>query len=244
MLKMQTIDLTFEEANEPTKESTNNTQKQHNEDWMFEGINRIKRERKERREKILNSKSGKTTKAIELYKIGLPIDKIAQILDLKMRGVEKLVGDIPRYKGIETEDLTCKSPKENQDYINRLIDMIENTDKYLNLKYLLGINSGILSEILCSSDRLHGAPKLDISIPWMGTIIINTKSEAEKEEWLKRIGNFDAFLECLGKLSCRRFFFTHEGIDTILSVLEEDAKSHVEDGAICQFRSIGNFWDE
>ena len=86
---MQTIDLTFEEANEPTKESTNNTQKQHNEDWMVEGINRVKHERKERYEKILNSKSGKTTKAIELYKIGLPVYKIVQILGLKQPGVEK-----------------------------------------------------------------------------------------------------------------------------------------------------------
>lgn len=240
---MKTIDLTFEETNEPTKESTNI---HHNEDWMFEGINRIKHERKERREKILNSKLGKTTKAIELYKIGLPIDKIAQILDLKVRGVEKLVGDIQRYKGIETEDLTCKSPKENQDYINRLIDMIENTDKYPNLKYLLGTR-GLdrnLPDGMIYSGSLHQAPKLDIAISWMGTIIINTKSEAEKEEWLRRIGNFDAFLECLGNLCCRRFFFAHEGIDTILSILEEDAKSHIEDGAICQFRVIGNFWGE
>ena len=240
---MKTIDLTFEEANEPTKESTNNTQKQHNEDWMFEGINRIKCEHKERYEKILNSKSGKTTKAIELYKIGLPVDKIAQILGLKLCGVKKLVGDIQRYEGIETEDLTCKTLKENQDYSHSLVDMIENTDKYPNLKYLLGIHGGILGGLLCSGS-LHNAPKLDIAISWMGTIIINTKSEVEKEEWLKRIGNFDAFLECLGNLSCRRFFFAHEGIDTILSVLEEDAKSHVEDGIICQFRVATNFWEE
>ena len=243
MLKMQTIDLTFEEANEPAKESTNNTQKQHNEDWMFEGINRIKRERKERYEKILNSKSGKTTKAIELYKIGLPVDNIVRILGLVKRGVEKLVGDIQRDKGIETEDLTYKTLKENQDYSHNLVDMIENTDKYPNLKYLLGIHSGILGGILCSGS-LHKTPKLDIAISWLGTIIINTKSEAEKEEWLKRIGNFDAFLECLGRLSCRRFFFAHEGIYTILSVLEEDAKSHVEDGAICQFIASTDFWDE
>ena len=237
------IDLTFEEANEPTKEATNNTQKQHNEDWMFGGINRVKHERKERYEKILNSKSGKTTKAIELYKIGLPVDKIAQILGLKELGVKKLVGNIQRDKGIETEDLTCKTLKENQDYSNSLVDMIENTDKYPNLKYLLGIHGGIHGGLLCSGS-LHGAPKLDIAISWMGTIIVNTKSEAEKEEWSKRIVNFDAFLECLGNLSCRRFFFAHEGIDTILSVLEEDAKSHIEDGAICQFISRGNFWEE
>lgn len=237
---MKTIDLTFEETNEPAKESTNI---QHNEDWMVEGVSRIKRERKERYKKILNSKSGKTTKAIELYKIGLPVAKIAQILGLEKCGVEKLVGDIQRYEGIETEDLTCKTLKENQDYSHILVDMIENTDKYPNLKYLLGIHGGIHCGFLCSGS-LHNAPKLDIAIAWMGTIIINTKSEAEKEEWLKRIGNFDVFLECLCNLSCRRFFFAHEGIDTILSVLEEDAKSHIEDGVICQFICAADFWEE
>lgn len=238
-----TKNSTFEASNEPTKESTNNTQKPHNEDWMVEGINRIKRERKERYKKILNSKSGKTTKAIELYKIGLPDYKIAQILGLKLPGVGKLVGNIQRDKGIETEDLTCKTLKENQDFSHILVDMIENTDKYPNLKYLLGIHGGILGGLLCSGS-LHNAPKLDIAISWLGTIIINTKSEAEKEEWLKRIGNFDAFLECLCNLSCRRFFFAHEGIDTILSVLEEDAKSHIEDGVICQFIGAADFWEE
>ena len=64
----------------------------------------------------------------------------------------------------------------------------------------------------------------------MSTIIIQTKSENDKEMWLKKIDNQNTFLSFLNGINCRRFFFTHEGIDTILSTLEPDAEHYIEEG--------------
>ena len=226
---MQMIDLTFEEANEPTKEATNNTQKQHNEDWMSEGIKLMIQTRKEISEKILNSKLGRITKAIELLKGGFWIDETAEMLGLGTKGVHELLYNLMP-KHIKGSGVNTQLYDKNNQYRDELKWRIRESDKYPNLKYFLADNNWEIVSNSSIGDGICKYMNFDITIPCMSTIIIQTKSENDKEVWLKKIDNQNTFLSFLNGINCRRFFFTHEGIDTILSTLETDAEHYIEEG--------------
>ena len=68
----------------------------------------------------------------------------------------------------------------------------------------------------------------DIVIPCLKTIIINTDTIQDRNDWYWNIGDTNEFHSYLGHIGCEGLFFMHQGIDRILQTLEKVAGFYVE----------------
>ena len=172
---------------------------------------------------------GIQSKIVERYRWEHAAEKIASRFGLDICEVKEVIKGLHIFEGIN-KDLTCKSPSENETFSNILSErIIHSNGEYPYLKYrLLKSGTGILCNQIMKEQNGNEITKFDIVIPCMKTIIINTETEENKRNWNMKIGNDDAFSSFLSHIACCDFFFAFQGIETILSSMEERAKSYAE----------------
>ena len=169
------------------------------------------------------------SKIVERYGWGHTAEKLASRFGLDVCEVKDIIKGFHLFEGIN-KDLTCKSPSENATFSNILTErIIHSNGKYPYLKYRISKSgTGILCNQIMKELNGNEITMFDIVIPCMKTIIINTETEENKRNWNMKIGNNEAFGSFLSHIECCDFFFAHQGIETILSSMEERAKSYVE----------------
>ena len=192
------------------------------------------------------------SQAVLLYKTGHNADAIASLFGLDVDNVKRMIGGLLMFDGVN-DNLTTHTIVENDRIASKITTMITGSDdyqpsdlglqvgsyqpydpkasgwRYPYLRYLL-LKDG--SDILCNQvmKERNGNPvtSFDIVIPCLKTIIVNTDTEEEKNEWYRKIGDINAFHSYLGHIGCEGLFFMHQGIDRILQTLEKVAGFYVE----------------
>ena len=192
------------------------------------------------------------SQAVLLYKTGHNADAIASLFGLDVDNVKRMIGGLRMFDGV-TDDLTTHTIVENDKIANKLLEKITGSDdyqpsdlglqvgsyqpydpkasgwRYPHLRYLL-LKDG--SDILCNQvmKERNGNPvtRFDIVIPCLKTIIINTDTIQDRNDWYWNIGDINAFHSYLGHIGCEGLFFIHQGIDQILQTLEKVAGFYVE----------------
>ena len=192
------------------------------------------------------------SQAVLLYKTGHNADAIASLFGLDVDNVKRMIGGLRMFDGV-TDDLTTHTIVENDKIANKLLEKITGSDdyqpsdlglqvgsyqpydpkasgwRYPHLRYLL-LKDG--SDILCNQvmKERNGNPvtRFDIVIPCLKTIIINTDTIQDRNDWYWNIGDINAFHSYLGHIGCEGLFFIHQGIDKILQTLEKVAGFYVE----------------
>ena len=168
------------------------------------------------------------SQAVLLYKTGHNADAIASLFGLDVDNVKRMIRGLRMFDGID-DNLTTHTIVENDKIANKLIEKITGSDDYPHLRYLL-LKDG--SDILCNQvmKERNGNPvtRFDIVIPCLKTIIINTDTIQDRNDWYWNIGDVNEFHSYLGHIGCEGLFFMHQGIDTILQTLEKVAGFYVE----------------
>ena len=168
------------------------------------------------------------SQAVLLYKTGHNADAIASLFGLDVDNVKRMIRGLRMFDGID-DNLTTHTIVENDKIANKLIEKITGSDDYPYLRYLL-LKDG--SDILCNQvmKERNGNPvtRFDIVIPCLKTIIINTDTIQDRNDWYWNIGDINAFHSYLGHIGCEGLFFIHQGIDRILQTLEKVAGFYVE----------------
>ena len=168
------------------------------------------------------------SQAVLLYKTGHNADAIASLFGLDVDNVKRMIGGLRIFDGV-TDDLTTHTIVENDKVANKITTMITGSGAYPYLRYLL-LKDG--SDILCNQvmKERNGNPvtRFDIVIPCLKTIIINTDTIQDRNDWYWNIGDINEFHSYLGHIGCEGLFFMHQGIDRILQTLEKVAGFYVE----------------
>ena len=168
------------------------------------------------------------SQAVLLYKTGHNADAIASLFGLDVDNVRRMIGGLRLFDGID-DNLTTHTIVENDKIASKITTMITGSDDYPYLRYLL-LKDG--SDILCNQvmKERNGNPvtSFDIVIPCLKTIIINTDTIQDRNDWYWNIGDINAFHSYLGHIGCEGLFFMHQGIDRILQTLEKVAGFYVE----------------
>ena len=168
------------------------------------------------------------SQAVLLYKTGHNADAIASLFGLDVDNVKRMVGGLRMFDGVN-DNLTTHTIVENDKIANKLLEKITGSDNYPYLRYLL-LKDG--SDILCNQvmKERNGSPvtRFDIVIPCLKTIIVNTDTIQDRNDWYWNIGDINEFHSYLGHIGCEGLFFIHQGIDKILQTLEKVAGFYVE----------------
>ena len=163
------------------------------------------------------------SQTVLLYKTGHNADAIASLFGLDVDNVRRIISGLRMFDGVN-DNLTTHTIVENDKIASKIATTITGSDDYPYLRYLL-LKDG--SDVLCNQvmKERNGSPvtRFDIVIPCLKTIIVNTETAEDKDDWYRNIGDINAFHSYLGHIGCEGLFFMHQGIDRILQTLEKMA---------------------
>ena len=168
------------------------------------------------------------SRILRLFIWGYTPNKIAQMVGIDFCEIEEVTKSLHLFEGIN-KDLTCKSPTENEIFVNKIIDRISTRNggcPYL-WYHLVKNNGGILYNQIMKDRNGNEITKFDIVIPCVRTIIINTETEEDKKKWSNRIGDknaYDALNDFFSHIGSPKLYFAHEGLDAILPDWEDYVK--------------------
>lgn len=159
---------------------------------------------------------------VRLYKLAYSVEDIAKNLKVDVCEVEEAIQGMNIFKNVD-KDVTCKGKKANENYMTQLVvELNKNENKYRYLKVRLG-KSNILYNAMMKDMSGNEVTRFDIVIPQLSVIIINTRTNSEREKW-RNEHNDDTLNDYLSHIGSPTILFSNDDITTILTLMERRAR--------------------